>query len=139
MMRAYSLALLLLLACGGGRSEGPGPLEADDVEIPWSDTRPARSGATESEPTRAGAADAPGRKAQSQAGGRIDFEVKDTDLHDAFRLLAETADINIVVADSVSGRLTLRVRQASWREVLQTIVNMKELELSEEGGIYYLR
>ena len=61
------------------------------------------------------------------------------DLHDAFRLLAETAEINIVVADTVQGRISLRVRQVGWREVLETISNSKHLTLSQQDGIYFVQ
>ena len=136
---AAAALALLLAACGGGQSKRAEWDHAEDIEIPWSsDKAPATQGATPSG-AQAAVVDAPAGALQNTKGALIDFDVKDTDLHDALRLLAESADINIVVADTVSGRITLRVLQASWKEILQTIANMKHLTLRQEDNIYYVR
>lgn len=142
-MRSLALLLSLLLVCCGGRQS---PKEApssddlgDELETPWRESQASALGAPPpSHLPRATAA--PLAKSKKAGGGALlDFEVKDTDLHDVFRLLAETAGINIVVADSVKGRVSVRLRQVAWPQILETIVNMKKLELREQSGIYYVQ
>jgi hypothetical protein len=145
-MRSFPFLLALLLAgCGGQQSpkeEQPASDIGDDVEAPWQNSQ---AGASRAPPARllprriAAPLPKSNQASRSSGSAMIDFEVKDTDLHDVFRLLAETAGINIVVADSVAGRVSLRLRQVAWRQILDTIVNMKKLELREQNGIYYVQ
>lgn len=131
--------LVFLAACAGRQDSRSGVDGAEDIDIPWSNAETAASRASDEQTDSPRSVETSGPDAHRRAGALIDFEVKDTDLHDAFRLLAESAGINLVVADSVQGRISLRVQQVTWREVLETIAKTKHLRLSQQGDIYFIQ
>ncbi|WP_417911013.1 hypothetical protein [Candidatus Electronema sp. PJ] len=49
------------------------------------------------------------------------------DLHNVFRLLGEISGYNIIVAEGVSGTLTLALHEVPWDFVLDIIINLKDL------------
>jgi type II secretory pathway component HofQ len=69
-------------------------------------------------------------------GHTIDIDLKDAELHNVFRLLADVGRVNIVVADDVNGAITLRLRRVPWDQVLDTVVKVKGLKLVHEHGVY---
>ena len=73
--------------------------------------------------------------AQRYRGATRDLDVKDADLRDVFRLLADTGKINIVVADDVSGRVTLRLRKVPWDQILCTVAAVHKLRVTIDRSI----
>jgi len=53
---------------------------------------------------------------------RINMTFQDADLKQAIDLLARQADVNIVVAEDVTGTVNLRLKNIPWREALETVV-----------------
>jgi len=49
-----------------------------------------------------------GGRGTKYRGATMDLDVKDADIKDVFRLLADVGKVNLVVPDDVSGRVTLR-------------------------------
>jgi type IV pilus assembly protein PilQ len=78
----------------------------------------------------------PCRGARRYRGPEIALDVKDADLHDVFRLLADAGDVNIVVPDDVEGAITLRLKRVPWEQALCTVVRAKKLDVWREGSIY---
>ena len=66
----------------------------------------------------------------------IDLDVKQADLHNVFRLLAEVGDVSIVVADDVRGEVTLRLRSVPWDQALDTVVRLEKLSMRRDGTVY---
>ena len=71
-------------------------------------------------------------------GRPIDLDFKDVELADVFRLLADVGDVNIVVADDVKGKVTLRLRRVPWDQALVTVVRVKRLALERDGRVYLI-
>jgi type IV pilus assembly protein PilQ len=94
----------------------------------------------EADPERAGAftpaimaqADPPARR---YAGRRIDLDLKDADVHNVLRLLADVGRINIVTADDVSGTVTIRMRNVPWDQALDVILQSKGLGKEQRGNM----
>jgi len=84
------------------------------------------------------AADSPCARGARYKGPAIDLDVKDADLHNLFRFLADAGSANIAVPDDVKGSITLRLRRVPWEQALCTVVKMKKLELRKESSIYYV-
>jgi type IV pilus assembly protein PilQ len=80
--------------------------------------------------------EAPCERARRYRGPSIDLDVKDADLHNVFRFLADAGGVNIVVPDDVHGAITLRLKRVPWEQALCTVVRVEKLELSKEGSIY---
>ncbi len=91
-----------------------------------------------SEPDVAGAF-LPGGIAQQQqrrfGGRRIDLDLKDADIHNVFRIVADVGKVNIVAADNVSGNVTIRMRNVPWDQALDTILQAKKLGMVRRGNI----
>jgi type IV pilus assembly protein PilQ len=72
-------------------------------------------------------------------GTPIDLDVKDADVQDVLRLVADAGNINLVVSDEVKGRVTLSLRHAPWDAVACTIGALHHLSLLERDGILLVR
>jgi type IV pilus assembly protein PilQ len=71
-------------------------------------------------------------------GAKIDLDVKDADLHNLFRFLADLGNVSIVIPDDVKGTVTLRLRRVPWEQALCTVARVKKLDVTREGSIYYV-
>ncbi|WP_342375744.1 type IV pilus secretin PilQ [Myxococcus stipitatus] len=68
-------------------------------------------------------------------GKRVSFEFKDIDIQNLLRVIAEISKKNVVVADDVSGRVTIRLRNVPWDQALDLILRTKQLGKEEFGNI----
>lgn len=62
---------------------------------------------------------------------QITVDFYKTNLHNVFRLMGEVGGNNIVVDESVSGVLTLSLREVPWDFLLDVILNLKDLQKVE--------
>jgi type IV pilus assembly protein PilQ len=75
-------------------------------------------------------------QARGRFGGRrIDLDLKDADIHNVLRLLAEVGRVNIVVADNVSGSVTIRMRNVPWDQALDVVLQSKGLGMVRQGNM----
>jgi len=68
-------------------------------------------------------------------GKKVSFEFKDIDIHNLLRVIAEVSKKNIVVADDVNGKITIRLRNVPWDQALDIILASKGLGKEEIGDI----
>jgi type IV pilus assembly protein PilQ len=68
-------------------------------------------------------------------GRRIDLDLKDADVHNVLRLLADVGKVNIVTADNVSGSVTIRMRNVPWDQALDVVLQSKNLGMVRRGNI----
>lgn len=68
-------------------------------------------------------------------GKRVSFEFKDIDIHNLLRIIAEVSKKNIVVADDVTGKITVRLRNVPWDQALDLVLRSKSLGKEEFGNI----
>lgn len=66
-------------------------------------------------------------QARGFTGRRIDLDLKDADIHNVLRLIGDVSRRNIVVADDVSGTVTIRLRNVPWDQALAVILQSKGL------------
>ncbi|HZX42309.1 MAG TPA: type IV pilus secretin PilQ, partial [Myxococcaceae bacterium] len=69
------------------------------------------------------------------ADKKVSFEFKDIDIHNLLRVIAEVSKKNIVVADDVTGKITIRLRNVPWDQALDIILASKGLGKEEIGDI----
>jgi type IV pilus assembly protein PilQ len=69
------------------------------------------------------------------AARRVDLDLKDADIHNVFRILADVGNVNIVAADNVTGSVTIRMKNVPWDEALETILRAKKLGMERRGNI----
>ena len=92
----------------------------------------ARSAGFASEATQYAERGAPQR---GYVGKRVSFEFKDIDIHNLLRIIAEISKKNIVVADDVQGKVTIRLRNVPWDQALELILRSKGLGMEDLGNI----
>jgi type II secretory pathway component HofQ len=68
-------------------------------------------------------------------GRRVDLDVKDADIHNVLRLLADVGHVNIVVADDVQGSVTVRMRSVPWDQALEVVCRAKGLSAERDGNV----
>jgi type II secretory pathway component GspD/PulD (secretin) len=68
-------------------------------------------------------------------GAAIDLDVKDADIHDVFRLIADAARVNLVIPDDVTGKVTLRLMRVPWDAVACAVAAVHHLTITIEGNI----
>jgi type IV pilus assembly protein PilQ len=81
---------------------------------------------------------APGLLAQQRqafAGRRIDLDLKDADIHNVLRLLADVGQVNIVTADNVQGSVTIRMRNVPWDQALDVVLQSKGLGMIRQANM----
>src|SRR5206468_4454773 len=74
-------------------------------------------------------------KRRGYVGKKVSFEFKDIDIHNLLRIIAEVSKKNIVVADDVQGKVTIRLRNVPWDQALELILRSKGLGKEEFGNI----
>jgi type IV pilus assembly protein PilQ len=69
-------------------------------------------------------------------GRRIqDLDVRELDIRDFLRFLAEAAGVNIVVDNDVDGSVTLRLRDVPWDEALDVVLRANGLAMVRRGHV----
>jgi type IV pilus assembly protein PilQ len=87
------------------------------------------------------AAEAPGYAASSApqargyTGRRITLDFHDIEIRNLLRLLADVSKKNIVVADDVTGRVTISLRNVPWDQALDLVLKAKGLGKEETGDV----
>ncbi len=76
---------------------------------------------------------APGQK--QYAGQRITLEFHDIDVRNLLRLLADVSKKNIVIADDVTGKITVSLRNVPWDQALDIVLQSKGLGKVEVGNV----
>jgi type IV pilus assembly protein PilQ len=76
-----------------------------------------------------------GQARDRYAGRRIDLDLKDADIHNVLRLLADVGHVNIITADNVTGSVTIRMRNVPWDQALDVILQAKNLGVVRQGNL----
>ncbi|MBN1587595.1 MAG: hypothetical protein JW937_09260, partial [Candidatus Omnitrophica bacterium] len=69
---------------------------------------------------------------------RLSLDLRDTNIADAIRFLADGAGVNIAVSKNVGGRVTLSLSDVTVRDALDIILVSNDLALERRGDIYYV-
>jgi type II secretory pathway component HofQ len=73
----------------------------------------------------------PGAKHHGKA---IDLDLSHAEVHDVLRLLADTANVNLVVGD-VTGKVTLKLKQVAWDAAACTVAALSHLRITLDDNI----
>ncbi len=76
------------------------------------------------------------RKAKfGYVGEKLSLNFQDIEVRSVLQLLADFTDLNIVVSDSVQGKLTLRLKNTPWDQALDIILQSKALGKRQAGNV----
>jgi type IV pilus assembly protein PilQ len=68
-------------------------------------------------------------------GRKISLSVKDADIRDVFSFIAEESGLNIILADEVTGKISLKLRKIPWDQTLVVIMKSRQLGYVRQGNI----
>jgi type IV pilus assembly protein PilQ len=72
------------------------------------------------------------------SGAPMSMDFPKIELRTALQLIADFSGVNMVVADSVSGTLSLRLNQVPWDQVLHTVLQTKGLGQHRLGDVLWV-
>jgi type IV pilus assembly protein PilQ len=87
------------------------------------EVQPMRKAATQTEEKRA------------YTGERLTLNFQDIETRAVLQLLADASGQNIVVSDSVSGSVTLRLQNVPWDQALDIVLRTKGLDKRKDGNV----
>jgi type IV pilus assembly protein PilQ len=71
-------------------------------------------------------------------GTRVTFNFQDIPVRSVLQLIADVSDLNIVVADSVGGNLTLRLTNVPWDQALDIVMDARNLDKRHNGNVIWI-
>jgi type IV pilus assembly protein PilQ len=78
------------------------------------------------------------REEPEYEGERLSLNFQDIEVRSVLQLLADFTDLNIVVTDSVSGNVTLRLRNVPWDQALDIILQTRGLDKRQSGNVIFV-
>ncbi|MDX1379843.1 MAG: type IV pilus secretin PilQ family protein, partial [Xanthomonadales bacterium] len=102
----------------------------DDVVIEVSELSAARAAAGQPEVTFF--------EDKEYTGSRVTFNFQDIPVRSVLQLIADVSDLNIVVADNVSGNLTLRLTNVPWDQALDIVLDARNLDMRKNGNVIWI-
>jgi type IV pilus assembly protein PilQ len=68
-------------------------------------------------------------------GERLSLNFQDIEVRSVLQLIADFTNLNVVVSDTVSGKLTLRLKNVPWDQALDIILDSKGLAQRKSGNV----
>jgi type IV pilus assembly protein PilQ len=75
---------------------------------------------------------------QGYRGEKISFNFQNVEVRAALQAVADISGLNIIASDSVSGSLTLQLKQVPWDQALDVIMQAKGLDLRKNGNVLWI-
>lgn len=86
-------------------------------------------------PEKVKAVEKPKKEGPKFTGERITLDFQNADLLNVLRLIAEVSGLNIITADGVGGKISMRMRDVPWDQALDIILKTKGLGKVQEGNV----
>jgi type IV pilus assembly protein PilQ len=98
---------------------------------------PVKSSEVVTEVPRDGRQRHAGRKVYT--GRRVTLEFSDADVRKIFQLIAEVSKLNFLIADDVTGTLSIKLVNVPWDQALDVILEAKGLGMQQDGNIVLIK
>jgi type IV pilus assembly protein PilQ len=72
------------------------------------------------------------------SGNLVSFNFQDIPVRSVIQLIADASQLNIVVADNVSGNVTLRLNNVPWDQALDIVLQSKQLDKRRNGDVIWV-
>ncbi|TDR33011.1 type IV pilus secretin PilQ [Hydromonas duriensis] len=69
---------------------------------------------------------------------RMAFAFQDVPVRALLQVLGETAGVNIVADDSITGTVSLNLKEATWKQALDVIARAKRLRVEQNDNTYFV-
>jgi type IV pilus assembly protein PilQ len=75
---------------------------------------------------------------QGYLGEKLSFNFQNVEVRAALQAIADISGLNIITSDSVSGNLTLRLKEVPWDQALDVILQAKGLDKRKNGSVLWI-
>ena len=75
---------------------------------------------------------------QGYRGEKLTFNFQNVEVRAALQAIADISSLNIITSDSVSGNLTLRLKEVPWDQALDVILQAKGLDMRKNGNVLWI-
>ncbi|MFT5642793.1 MAG: type IV pilus assembly protein PilQ [Janthinobacterium sp.] len=75
---------------------------------------------------------------QGYRGEKLTFNFQNVEVRAALQAIADISGLNIITSDSVSGNLTLRLKEVPWDQALDVILQAKGLDMRKNGSVLWI-
>lgn len=72
-------------------------------------------------------------------GRKVTLEFSDADIRKIFQLIAEVSNLNFLIADDVTGTISIKLVNVPWDQALDVILDTKGLGMVREGNIVQIK
>ncbi len=69
------------------------------------------------------------------SGEKLSLNFQNISTREALNVIADFTNLNMVISDTVSGNLTLRLKEVPWDQALQIILDSRGLQQQKEGNV----
>ena len=69
------------------------------------------------------------------AGEKLTLNFQKIDVREALNVIADFTELNMVISDTVSGNLTLRLKDVPWDQALDIILQSRGLDMRKNGNV----
>ena len=75
---------------------------------------------------------------QGYRGERLSFNFQNIEIRAILQIIAEVSSLNIIASDTVSGTITLRLKDVPWDQALDIIMQSKGLDMRKNGSVIWI-
>jgi type IV pilus assembly protein PilQ len=75
---------------------------------------------------------------QGYRGEKVTFNFQNVEVRAVLQAIADISGLNIITSDSVSGSLTLRLKEVPWDQALDVVLQAKGLDMRKNGNVMWI-
>lgn len=75
---------------------------------------------------------------QGYRGEKVTFNFQNVEVRAVLQAIADISGINIITSDSVSGNLTLRLKEVPWDQALDVVLQARGLDMRKNGNVMWI-
>ena len=75
---------------------------------------------------------------QGYRGEKLSFNFQNVEVRAALQAIADISNLNIITSDSVTGNLTLRLKEVPWDQALDVVLQAKGLDMRKNGTVLWI-
>jgi type IV pilus assembly protein PilQ len=75
---------------------------------------------------------------QGYRGEKVSFDFQNLDVRAALQSIADISGLNMLTSDSVSGNLTMRLKDVPWDQALDVVLQAKNLDMRKNGNVLWI-
>jgi len=75
---------------------------------------------------------------QGYRGEKLSFNFQNVEVRAALQAIADISGLNIITSDSVTGNLTLRLKEVPWDQALDVVLQAKGLDMRKNGSVIWI-